>query len=148
MLNLTRFSYKKIQLWVRSLRQTYHIFQKFGYLPPTGITISNLENIRIGDNFNLSPYCSLYCQDPENGSVLEIGNNVSLNHNVMINADCGGKIYIGNDCIFAPNVVIRASNHRYSQSETSIRNQGHEPGEIVIEDNVWIASNVVILPGV
>jgi acetyltransferase-like isoleucine patch superfamily enzyme len=112
------------------------------------VIISQVSAIKIGSHFQISENCSLYCQDPEKGSQLEIGNYVSLNRNVMINADCGGKISIGNDVLIAPNVTIRASNHAFSDKTRPMREQGHLPGTITIEDNVWIGSNAVILPGV
>jgi galactoside O-acetyltransferase len=60
----------------------------------------------------------------------------------------GLLIEIGNDVLIGPNVVFRASNHNYNDKNTLIRLQGHTGGRIVIEDDVWIASNVVILPNV
>jgi acetyltransferase-like isoleucine patch superfamily enzyme len=99
-------------------------------------------------SFGVSANCKIYCQDAEKGSELSIGDNVMLNTGVVINADCGGKIHIGNNVLIGPNVVLRAADHRFDRSDLLIREQGHEAGEIVIEDDVWLAANVVVLAGV
>ena len=62
-------------------------------------------------------------------------------------AQAGGGIYIGNNVLIAPNVVIRAADHGIKAS-TLIRDQPHRPGVICIEDDVWIGSNAVITSNV
>ena len=60
----------------------------------------------------------------------------------MINADLGGEIYIGNNVIIGPNSVLRASDHNIIKN---VNFKGsHSARKINIEDNVWIASNVVV----
>jgi acetyltransferase-like isoleucine patch superfamily enzyme len=115
---------------------------------PFGATMRRAEHIRVGENLRLGHFCELYCQDPQNGSRLAIGRNVALNSGVMINADCGGDITIGNHVLIGPNAVIRGANHRTSDLRTLIRDQGHVASKIVIEDNVWLGANTVVLPGV
>jgi galactoside O-acetyltransferase len=63
----------------------------------------------------------------------------------MINADLGGRIEIGQNCIIGPNVVFRTSNHIFSSREIPIREQGHEPGAIIIQDDVWIGANACVI---
>lgn len=83
----------------------------------------------------------------EGGNIV-IGDNSRLNMNVHINASDSGKIVIGDNCLIGPGVVMRATNHRYDNIEVPILVQGHEPGEILICDNVWIGANTVILANV
>jgi galactoside O-acetyltransferase len=66
-----------------------------------------------------------------------------MNTNVEIGASCG-VIIIGNDCSVGANSVLRAADHRYERTDIPINKQGHTYGEIIIEDDVWIASNCVI----
>jgi len=73
---------------------------------------------------------------------ITIGDCVSLNHNVTINALPHGEIIIGNNVSIGMNSVIRACNHDYTKGE------GHLPGKIKIGDRVWIGANCVILPNV
>ena len=55
---------------------------------------------------------------------------------------------IGDHCIFGENVKIYDHNHKYNDLSMPIGKQGFSSKEIVIEDNCWIASNVIILKGV
>lgn len=72
---------------------------------------------------------------------------VSLNANVYLNACTGGRIVLGNDVLVGPNVVLRASDHRFVRRDVPIRLQGHEPGEIVVGDDVWIGVNATLVAG-
>ncbi len=93
------------------------------------------KNVRIWDNVHI-----------DSPSKLIIGNNVSINRGTIINA--GGGISIGNDVLIGPNVVIYSQNHRFRDNKLKIVNQGYDLKEVVIGNNVWIAANVIILPGV
>ncbi len=82
------------------------------------------------------------------GGRIVVGNNTAFNMNVHINASVGGKISIGNWCLIGPNVVMRTAGHQYESPNVFIRQQGHIPLDIQIEDDVWIGANAVILGGV
>lgn len=139
-----RLVFKQIrQLWLK-----FKAFRKYGIYLPEGSYILKPESIEIGKDFAISPYCQLLCQDPETGSKLVIGDRVALNFNVIINADRGGKIRIGNNVIIGPMVIFRSSNHKFEKLEVPIRDQGSEPGYIIVEDDVWIGAGAVILPNV
>ena len=71
-----------------------------------------------------------------------------MNNNVMINARGKGGITIGDNVLIGPNVVLRSNNHMFQDVLIPIREQGMTQGEIVVGDDVWIASNAVILAGV
>lgn len=133
---------------IRQFRMIINAYKKFGIFLPSGAVIKNVDSITLGKNFGISQNCYLYSQDPDMKSVLNIGNNVKLNIGVMINADCGGVIKIGNDVLIGPYTVIRASGHNYEDKNLLIRNQGHNKGVITIEDDVWIGSGVVIIGNV
>jgi len=77
-----------------------------------------------------------------------IGKNVSINRFVTIDASDGGEISIGNNCMIGPYVLIRAADHRFDDLSQPIISQGHKPGQIIIEDNCWIAGHVTITRGV
>ncbi len=79
---------------------------------------------------------------------IEIGDRVAFNTNVHINAEVGGRISIGNDCLIGPNVVLRTANHRFERSDIPIREQGHILGDLFIDDDVWLGANVVVIGGV
>lgn len=78
------------------------------------------------------------------GTNIEIGTNFYANFNcVMLDV---GKITIGENVMFAPNVSLFTAGHPVHPDS---RNSGYEYGiPITIGDNVWIGGNVVINPGV
>ena len=102
-------------------------------------------NIKLGNNFNC--FGGNYLLAYDDGK-LEIGDNVSMNFNVMINASNNGMIILGNNVLIASNVVIRSSNHIFQNRTVPIYQQGHKSGIIIIGNDVWIGSNAVILPNV
>ena len=59
-----------------------------------------------------------------------------------------GPITIGNNVIFAQNIVASALNHQYRDVATPIANQAVLTASIIIEDDCWIAANAVITAGV
>lgn len=83
----------------------------------------------------------------EGGSII-VGDNTTFNENAHMNASVGGRIEIGKWCLIGPNVVMRTAGHRYDDPHTYIRQQGHIPLDISIDDDVWIGANAVILGGV
>ena len=133
----------------RFFRRTYYkkLFGEMGnkYSSGIGVEILDAKNISLGNNVSLGNYSVLHAN---NGGKMAIGNNVGINRNSYIGCSESGQIIMGNNILIAQNVVIRASNHVYSDVSKPIRNQGHIGGKIIISDDVWIGANVVILPDV
>jgi maltose O-acetyltransferase len=87
------------------------------------------------------------------GSHTFIGDNFFANFNTVIMDD--GKVYIGNNVMFGPNVSIMATTHpliaeerinmKYRDGHTSTSEYAPE---IHIGNNVWIACNVIVCGGV
>ena len=109
----------------------------------TGFRIEYPNHVYLSSNSFFGLDCKIYASE---FSKIEIGSNVTINSNVMINARGKGRIYIGNNVLIGPNVVIRSNNHDFQSIDTPIVQQGMKFGEIVINENVWISSNCVILP--
>ena len=105
-------------------------------------------NIELGNNIGFGELNSIYSESMTNESSIRIGNDVSFNRNVMINADVRGTIIIEDKVLVGPNVVMRASGHRYEKRGVPIREQGHHKGIIMIKTGAWIGANAVILPDV
>ena len=59
-----------------------------------------------------------------------------------------GPVRIGNEVIFAQNVVVSGLNHGYEDIALPIWRQPCETAEIVIEDECWLGANAVITAGV
>lgn len=47
--------------------------------------------------------------------------------------------------MFGPNCYLFAENHVFTEVDSTIKSQGVKQKGIVVEDNCWIGSNVVIL---
>lgn len=82
------------------------------------------------------------------GGRIVFGERFASNEDVIINADIGGSIVFGDDCLIGPRVIFRTANHAFSNTKSTIASQGHTFGDIVVEDDVWIGANTVVLPGV
>ena len=111
-------------------------------------TIRGGVNISMGDGVGFGIRNQIYAGLERGDALIEIGDGCRFNSDCMINADCGGEIRLGQQVILGPNVLMRASNHRFSRKDIPICQQGHTPGKIIIDDDVWIGANVVLLPNV
>jgi len=110
-----------------------------------GLIAYGPHNITAGAEFSCWRLCTLAaCED----GAIEIGDRVSLNANVYVNACNGGRIAIGSDVMIGPNTMMRTSDHEIENVDIPVREQGHRPAEIVLENNVWIGANVCVLGGV
>ena len=110
-----------------------------------GFVVTNPGNISIGDDFHVLRDSCLYA---DGDGQIQIGHRVSLNSNVSIDASEKGCVQIGDDVLVGRNVVIRSSDHRFDNPAIPINKQGHDAGRIVIENDVWLGSNVVVVGGV
>ena len=80
---------------------------------------------------------------PEN---ISIGKRVAINDNVFLNAY--GGIEIGDNSGIAYGTALISEDHEIGDPSIPIREQGKVGGKITLENNVWIASNCVILRGI
>jgi acetyltransferase-like isoleucine patch superfamily enzyme len=76
-----------------------------------------------------------------------IGRNCSINSGVVMYI--GNGIEIGANVAIGANSTLAPTNHEYHSADTLIRDQRFmaSRGGVVIEDDVWIAANVVLLDG-
>jgi len=79
------------------------------------------------------------------GRLISIGNNSGLGVRAWIE----GPVTIGADVMMAPDVIVLTQNHEFASTAIPMIRQGlAEPRPVVIEDDVWIGTRVIILPGV
>lgn len=107
------------------------------------LTLTGMKNISLGDGCRIGRSAFLTCT----AGTLTLAENVSISPLVTIGAD-QGEIDIGAHVAIGPGTVIRAANHCFSCQDRPIMHQGHLPGKIVIENDVWIGANCVITPDV
>lgn len=78
-------------------------------------------------------------------SELKIGNNSG----VGMNSELYGEIIIGDNVMMGSYVKIYTVNHKFEDINIPMNKQGiSERKKVIIGDDVWIGSNVIILPGV
>lgn len=90
---------------------------------------------------------NLYIEPPLHtnwGKNTHIGNNVYANFNLTLVDDA--DIYIGDNVMFAPNVVIATAGHPILPELRERVAQFNMP--VHIGNNVWIGAGAVVLPGV
>lgn len=80
------------------------------------------------------------------GGRILIGDECFFNHGCSLISNC--MIQIGKGCLFGENVKIYDNNHRFSDITIPIKEQGYSNAPVIIGNNCWIGSNVVILKGV
>ncbi len=102
----------------------------------------------IGNNFSLGRNSIIECTGVirELGEELVIGDNVGIAANAFI--AMRGRIEIGSNTIFGPNVSIHAENHNFSDVDKPIKLQGATRKGVKIGEDCWIGSKAVILDGV
>ncbi len=93
----------------------------------------------------------------ECGKKVNIDKNTTINRYIKIGDYSGiGKnsfidkhVTIGKYVMMGPNCNIYTRNHKYSDTKKPMCFQGFsEYKPVIIEDDVWIGSNVIILPGI
>lgn len=99
------------------------------------------KRIKFGRGFTFRKGFSLLI---EKDARVTIGGQVFFNNFCTVSAM--KSVSIGAGTIFGENVKIYDNNHVFNSGE-KIRDSGSHSKEIVIGENCWIASNVVILRG-
>ncbi len=131
-----------------SLYLYYVILNK---LPHSSVPIIGLPCERIKEFFakKIFKYCGSNINIGKgarfgNGKNIEIGDNSGIGMYSKVPND----IIIGKDVMMGLNVTIFGSNHVFDRVDLPIRKQGMKKySPVIIEDDVWIGSNVIIMPG-
>jgi acetyltransferase-like isoleucine patch superfamily enzyme len=78
----------------------------------------------------------------------DFGKNITLGKRIFMNSGCKfqdqGGVVIGDECLIGHNTVITTLNHDLAPS----RRGDMHPAPVILGRNVWIGSNVTVLPGV
>lgn len=105
--------------------------------------VAPLRKIVCGPGASISPDVSF--ANPER---IVIGKNVTIGSRSHIWAGPSkGRIVIGDDCLFGPEVMLTAANYRFNDGSPVTRQKMNE-SDIVLGRDVWLGARVVILPGV
>lgn len=85
----------------------------------------------------------------EHGASFAQGCELDDGSGIGVNCRLYGKTIIGKDVLMGPECVFYTRNHRIDRLDVPMRLQGNLPEQpIVIGDDVWIGTRVIVLPGV
>jgi maltose O-acetyltransferase len=114
------------------------------YVHPTAIVaLSAGARLTIGRHTRVGRHSMIYFLP---GATLEIGDNTVIGH--YANLRPGRRMSIGRDVRFGQFVSLLGDNHRFDRTDLPIWQQGIEPADVTIEDDVWVGAQAVILPGI
>jgi acetyltransferase-like isoleucine patch superfamily enzyme len=131
-------------------------FVKFAYFgsnvtisPSCDISFKSAPHIHIGNNVTLANdiwlNIPLEAKAHNKGHVIiKIGDNTGIGRRCTISGI--NKVYIGDNCIFGPNVFFSDHNHEYLDKTKAIQLQGTtEGGTIIVESGCWFGHNSAVV---
>jgi maltose O-acetyltransferase len=85
----------------------------------------------------------------EHGAYFGSGRGIQIGDNSGIGVDAfvGSPVEIGSNVMMGPDVIILTSNHRFRDLKSPMLAQGSKVDAVRIEDDVWIGTRAIILPG-
>lgn len=102
-----------------------------------------IGNIDIGDYTIIGSYSTI---STLTNSYLKIGNDVLINNFSVLGAS--DFVEIRDHCIFAPYVQITDASHNFENPADYIKHSGINTAPVLIEENVWLGSGVMVMKGV
>tara|TARA_Y100000588_G_scaffold391972_1_gene502298 strand:+ start:1367 stop:2062 length:696 start_codon:yes stop_codon:yes gene_type:complete len=109
----------------------------------------SLNGLMFGNNVTIGKYALIRPSNEYGGASgegLKVGDNSNIGPYSYIG--CSGYIEIGNNVMMGPRVSIYAENHVFDSISETMKSQGITRSGVIINDDCWLASNVVILAGV
>lgn len=95
------------------------------------------EHLTLGDRSYVASGCVLRGR-------LDVGSDCTLNPGVVT----AGRVRIGDDVRIAAYAAFFGENHRFDDLDRPIWHQGEESVGIVVGDDVWVGTHVVVCDGV
>lgn len=121
-------------------RAWMHLFKIVNYYNYTHV--APMRQVDIGSGPAISPDVAF-----TNAERISIGNRARIGSRCHLWAGPReGRIIIGDDALFGPEVMLTAATYNYN-SGSPVTNQPMREADIVIGNDVWIATRAIILPG-
>jgi acetyltransferase-like isoleucine patch superfamily enzyme len=106
----------------------------------TRMDVLPFNKFHLGNYSTIEDFCTI---NNGVGDVI-IGNETRIGMgNVII-----GPVTIGNNVIFAQNIVLSGLNHQYEDINVPIEKQNVTTAKITVEDDCWIGANAVLTAGI
>jgi acetyltransferase-like isoleucine patch superfamily enzyme len=106
------------------------------------------NGVQFGNNVSIHNNTIIDCT----GGIRSIGEGLIIGDNVGISPNCfiqvRGTVQIGNNVLLGPGVKLFSESHNFEDPEKFINEQGETRKGVIIEDGVWVGSDVTILDGV
>lgn len=100
------------------------------------------RKLRIGPGARISPNAVF-----SNAERIEIGARCGIGARCTLWAGPGqGRIVIGDDVLFGPEVMVTAANYRFNDGHP-VTEQAMDEADVVIGDDVWLGTRAMVLPG-
>lgn len=104
--------------------------------------VSPRRRLRVGPGANISP--NAIFSNPER---IEIGARLNLGARCTLWAGPGtGRIVIGDDVLFGPEVMVTAANYRFNDG-SPVTAQAMDEADVIIGNDVWLGARAIVLPG-
>jgi acetyltransferase-like isoleucine patch superfamily enzyme len=132
-----------------SLRNASMIRFGRGVTIERGVTIDGLstDGVEIGDDVTIGPYCVIRASLLSHlGKGFHLGKHSALDAFSFVGAS--GGVWVGDRVIMGQHISFHAESHNFELLDRPIRDQGVTNKGIVIDDDVWVGSNVTFLDGV
>jgi len=114
------------------------------------VTINALSRtgIKIGDNVSIGAFTIIEAT----GILRRLGKGFSIGANSNLGDYCfvgaAGGVHIGENVLIGQRVSFHSENHVFARTDLPIRAQGTTQQGIIVEDDCWLGSGVIILDGV
>lgn len=121
-------------------RAWVHLFKLVNYY--NYAHVQPRRKMRIGPNASISPIATF--SFPEN---IIIGRNVRVGAGcVLWGGPAKGRVVIGDDVLFGPEVLVTAATYRYNEGQP-VTDQAMDEADVIIGNDVWLATRSVVLAG-
>jgi acetyltransferase-like isoleucine patch superfamily enzyme len=106
--------------------------------------ISNLGRLLIGNRVRLRSTVVAIEIGVGHGALLEIGDNVLINYGCSLGVT--QHVRIGNRANIGTHVTV--IDNSFHEIDPNRRNEAPPSAPVILEENVWLATRVIVLPGV
>jgi acetyltransferase-like isoleucine patch superfamily enzyme len=107
------------------------------------IRVHKASKVHIGDNVRIDRGVRILAT---NQSTISLNNGCRIGLYSVFNG--GGSISVGNKALVSGFVYLQTSMHKYDNKHKSVQDQGFTHAPVVLEDDTWLGTHVVVLPGV
>jgi len=130
----------RLLLSVLDPRAYLHMFKLINYYNYSHV--APLRDLKKGPNASISPNAIF-----ANADKITLGARVTLGARCALWAGAGnGKITIGDDVLFGPDVMVTVANYRFNDG-SPVTKQAMDEEDVRIGNDVWIGAKAIVLPG-